>query len=585
MLTNWDYLVIALYLIFMMLIGLVCKKMNKNASDYFRGGGNMLWWMSGMSAFATAFTAYSFTAASAKVYETGLFLIVIYLLGTINQILIYYFFADRFRQMRAVTICDAIKRRFGKSSEQFWVWTSLLTGLFNGGVMLYIIALFVSAALGIDINIMIVALGVTVTIMAMTGGSWAVVASDFIQMLIVIVISVTISIKAFQIPGVGGIQGMIEKMPAHFTNFDLFERPSIWISFLILTTIRGFLQTADLTQSGRKFLYAKDGKEAKKSVFISLVGTPLLPIIAFTPILICAGLDFDLATQYPNLKNPNEGAYLAIASLVLPQGLIGLMVCSIFAATMSSMDTALNSNSGFFVKNFYVAYLKPDLSDKQQLKVAAICTAFFGILLILVAMVFGSFRDTDLFGLLLRMNVLLMFPMVIPTAMGIMIKNTPGWSGWSTAVFTFLVAFVSQNYITPEMVANILNMDMPLNLLEQNDLKYISSGFITIVAGVSWFLGTGFFYQSSGSLEQRESIDQFFSDMNTPISSNSRDYSKSDHSQYKVVGSICLLYGLIIMLGFLIPNGMDDRLLFIWNGGFITLIGFFLYRKRNAAFD
>ena len=53
MLENWDYLVIGLYLLFTMSIGVVCRKVAKNSSDFFRGGGNMLWWMTGMSGLAS----------------------------------------------------------------------------------------------------------------------------------------------------------------------------------------------------------------------------------------------------------------------------------------------------------------------------------------------------------------------------------------------------------------------------------------------------------------------------------------------------------------------------------------------------
>jgi len=47
MLSPYDYLVIGFYFVFMAAIGWICRKFIGNTSDYFRGGGKMLWWMAG----------------------------------------------------------------------------------------------------------------------------------------------------------------------------------------------------------------------------------------------------------------------------------------------------------------------------------------------------------------------------------------------------------------------------------------------------------------------------------------------------------------------------------------------------------
>ena len=66
MLSKYDYLVIGFYFVFMAMIGWVCRKFIGNTSDYFRGGGKMLWWMAGCSAFVAQFSAWTFTARPAR---------------------------------------------------------------------------------------------------------------------------------------------------------------------------------------------------------------------------------------------------------------------------------------------------------------------------------------------------------------------------------------------------------------------------------------------------------------------------------------------------------------------------------------
>ena len=79
MITLYDYLIIGFYLVFMLAIGVVFRRMSKDTSDYFRAGGAMPWWLTGTSAWIFSFTAWTFTGAAGKVYESGpLVLIVFY---------------------------------------------------------------------------------------------------------------------------------------------------------------------------------------------------------------------------------------------------------------------------------------------------------------------------------------------------------------------------------------------------------------------------------------------------------------------------------------------------------------------------
>jgi len=585
MLTGWDYTVIGFYLVFMLGIGFVWSKMSKNSSDFFRGGGNMLWWMAGMSSLAAGLSAYSFTAAGAFVFETGFLLFVVYLLALPGLVLIYFFMAARFRQMRAVTVCDAVRRRYGRPTEQFWVWTQLPLGLFSGGMMLYIVSIFISAALGIDIYSCIIVLALVVTIMAGTGGSWAVAASDFIQMMIIVVVSITILIRSLSLPEIGGISGFMEKLPSHYLNFSELERPEVWIMWLMVFAFMNLAKAADLNTQGAKYLTVKDGNHAKKATLVIIIGSVLLPVIAFTPVMVGTILKLNLAGMFPDLKNAGEGAYLAIAQHVLPQGMIGLMVCAIFAATMSSMDTALNKNAGFFVKNFYAEFLRPGASEKEQLFIGKLFTFLFGIIVMGTAMLIHSFRGADLFSFLLKLNVLLGYPMIIPMVWGILYRKTPGWSAWSTVIFSMTVAFCVQQYLEPATVANWFGIEA-LNNMEGKHIGFISSGIITIVAGSCWYLFTGLFYKQTTNKSFRANVDSFFKDINTPIDHVAEHSVNQDATQYKFMGILCLIYGGIMMLGFVIPNILADRLIFIWCGGTIALIGailFTVYKKKNSA--
>ena len=148
--SGYDYLIIGIYLACMFSVGLFFRRFNADAGDFFRGGGNMLWWMCGASAFMTSFSAWSFTGVAGKIYEVGTLVLALYLANFVAFFLTWRVFSYRFRQMRVVTYVEAIRDRFGRGSEQFYTWTSMPVGLFSSGLALNAVAIFTATALGMD---------------------------------------------------------------------------------------------------------------------------------------------------------------------------------------------------------------------------------------------------------------------------------------------------------------------------------------------------------------------------------------------------------------------------------------------------
>lgn len=586
MLGNWDYLVIAFYLLFTMSIGVVCKKIAKNTSDYFRGGGNMLWWMTGMSGIASGLSAWTFTAAASRVTTMGFFIVALYALWIPAYLVLYFFLADRYRQMRIITVADGIKRRFGRSTEQFWVWIQVPGNLFIGAVWLMTVSVFMSAAFGVNVNYCVIVLGCVVAAVSIGAGAWSVIASDFIQMLVIIIGVLAVFFRSITLPEVGGWGGFFEQIPKTYTDFNLSEDPSIWIAFLLVNSLMRFMQAADLSKEGAKFLSAKDGKQAKKATLMIMCGTFIVPLIAFIPIMIGGFVLPDLAELFPNMQKPQEGAYMAIAAHVLPAGLVGLIVCAMFAASISSIDTALNRNAGFFVKNFYAEFVRPDSSEKEQLVVGRIMTLILASIVIGLTLFLCNNREMGLFELSNLVFSMLIPPMIVPAVFGLLYKRTPYWSGWSTVLVGFAAAFFGKMIVQqPWMQEHIWGLHHELNSMEKGDMTYVYTVLITVITGSFWFFFTTLFYKGTPA-EKKKTIDDLFEDMRTPIDHVAEKTEDHDAIQYKVMGMLSMVFGAVLSLGVLIPNAFDDRVLFILCGGAIMAVGGVLlsiYKRKGEA--
>lgn len=347
-LTGWDYTVIVFYFAFIVGVGWVFRRMNRDASDYFRGGGGMVWWMAGMSAIMSGLSTWSFTGAAAKSYETGLLLPMVWLTGAAATLPILWFMGPRFRQMRVITSIEAVFRRFGFGTEQFYAYLVLPMGIFWGGVGLNTVAVFMSAALGLNMMTTLVGIGVITTLMSMLGGQWAVAASDFVQGLILFLIVLVVIWFSINLPEIGGIGRLTRALPERHFDFTSGARGGVvwlWVISLVVMNVLGAL---DVNGQGSRFLLVKDSRHARGMILLQASLAFLLPLGVLMQLpAMCAAVVFpDLGAVFPNLKVPEEGAFVAMAYRTLPQGLIGFMICGMFAANMSTMDTALNRNAG-----------------------------------------------------------------------------------------------------------------------------------------------------------------------------------------------------------------------------------------------
>ena len=570
----YDYIVIGVYLVFMLSLGPIYKSFSKTASDFFRGGGGMLWWVVGSSAFMTTFSAWSFTGGAAKAYETGTFFLILFGCNVVALIVCLLFTAHRFRQMRVVTAVEGIRKRYGETSEQIYTWLPLVFQSFMGGVMLYTISVFMSGVFGVSMGLIIAVLGAVVICMTLMGGSWAATAGDFVQMLVVLTITVIMAVLTLGHKDIDGFSGLLSKVPDYHFQWTEFARPSIIIIFSVTLLINQIPMMNSMLTGAARYLFVKDGKDARKAVLVSIAGFLLLAPVWMIPALGAAVLFPDLSGMYPHLNNPNEAAYVAIAMELLPQGLLGLLVCGIFAASLTSMNSLLNVFSGTFVRNFYIRKINPQASELKQIFVGRLFILFYGIIWVVVALLFKNIKSLQLFDLILLAAASIGLPTALPLTYGMFIKKTPEWTGWSTMVAGFTMSVAARFILTHEFMQGIWGQGTPLSARELGDLNIaLTTGSIFIVCNV-WFFASMLFYKRS-TPEYRERVDAFFTEINTPINrADEHEPSyEGDKRQYSVLSNLCLAYGGLTLLLLAVPNGMKERLLVLVCGGFVVLVG------------
>ena len=144
--------------------------------------------------------------------------------------------------MRVVTAVEGIRKRYGASSEQVYTWLPLVFQTLMGGVMLYTISVFMSGVFGLNMGLIIIILGIVVICMTLLGGSWAATAGDFVQMLVVLTITIIMAVLTLGHKDIGSFSGLLANVPEYHFKWTDFARPWVIVLFAITLMINQITQ-------------------------------------------------------------------------------------------------------------------------------------------------------------------------------------------------------------------------------------------------------------------------------------------------------------------------------------------------------
>jgi len=566
-----EYIVIACYLLFMAAMGLAFRRFNGDVSDYFRSGSRATWWLVGSSIFMSAFSAYTFTGAAGVAFEAGWSVTAIYLGNALGLLFNFFFLAAWFRQLRAITVPEVIRLRFGVVTQQCYAVLGVLTNLLSSGLSLWAVAIFSSSIFGYSVNTVIIVLGLVVLAYSLAGGSWAVMATDVVQGMILIPMTVLITFLCLR--AVGGLEGFFSLVAERGLRSEFkMVKPSgaypgesftwWWMAAMFIKQVWEFNSLG----SSVRYFSVKDGRAARKAALLAFLLMALGAVFWFIPPMT-ARLLFEDQTLAAALNKPAESAY-AVASLkLLPSGLIGLMSVAMFAATMSSLDTGLNRNSAIFVRDIYplgcrLLRVQP-AGGRVQMLMAQAFTIFFGLLIIAIALYFSIRTSMGMFDIMLNLGAMLAIPLAIPLLLGIFVRRVPGWS----AIFAIGCCMV---------------VSLAAATAEQT-WSFQQKLLANLAVGCAAFMLTRAFWPTTSHAYRRQ-VAAFFRRMHTPVDFEREVGEANDGDQLKLLGWFLVSAALFVLLLLLLPGRAEGwwAILFIAGSMFAVGLLMLLAARRRA---
>lgn len=403
-----DFVLIALYFSGVIFIVGRHRKKNKNTNDFYKAGGRIPGWASGVAIFGTLLSSITFLTTPAKTYSGDW----MFFLPSINTLivapLIVFAILPVYRRLDITTAYEYLEKRFDKTLRMLGSLSFLLFRSAKIGVILLLPSLAIAAVTDISVITCITIVGLFSTFYCVVGGIEAVVWTEVLQVFVLLLGAiVSLVVIFFQLDG--GLHQMITMAEkANKLSFIRWELNVNDLTFLVMIAywIGGGLVPYTSDQAIiQKYLTTKDEKSAARGVW-----TNAALVVASSLLFFAIGTAlFAFYNQYPQKLNPqlasSEAVFPWFIVNELPTGIRGLVTAGVFAAAMSSLNSSMNSMSAAVVTDY--REWKKDLSAKRALLLAKVFTAFFGLLGTAMALFMFIWEVGSLWDLIRKLTGLL----------------------------------------------------------------------------------------------------------------------------------------------------------------------------------
>ena len=584
----YDYIVIAAYFVFMLGIGLYFMKVNKGAKEYFAGGSMIPWWVSGMTLYMANFSAWTFTGAAGFAYATGWFAILYFGTWSVSYYVGSQLTASRWRRTRSISPVEYTYTRFNFTTQQFLSLVISLNFTLSAGVQLAATCKLLAPVMGLDIMVVTLVTGVVILLYTFMGGLWAVSITDVVQG--VILLSITFVVMPLALGLVGGLSNLVNALPALSLDHT-YNGVHYTVHWLVSIFIIMMLGTA--AGAAQRFYSVKDERDAKRVGKLAGGLFLTVPLVFGIPPLVASVIWPDLS-QIDFFKpyvgsNPQDLVFIALCLKLLPNGLIGVFLAAMLAATMSTLSSVYNMVSSILSRDIYQGWIRPDVTDVGLLKVGRLFSIALGLLVTVLAVIFVT-SQFGIFNLMQAFFTLLNIPVVVPTAFGLIFRRVPKWSAVASIVWGLVVGATTryvlgwdigpQVYLAFAMSFSIFACSWWLGRLYTNR-KAVLAALSAAVALLMFFLFNGtlpadarqwqvvlagasalslaaslYVFSrlfSRETAEERSMIDDFFRKLDTPVNVAKEVFGagRKQISTFPLVGGTTIVMGLLMSLIFL----------------------------------
>jgi len=417
-----DWVIIVGYVAFGLIVCAVyVRRASRGTSEFFLSGRSGPWWLLGTSMVATTFSTDTPNLVTNIVRQDGVAGNWVWWAFLLTGMMTVFFYARLWRRSGVMTDLEFYEIRYsGKSAAVVRCFRSMYLGLFFNCVIMASVTLaavkIANVLFGWPAALTVVCCALLSIAFSVTAGLWGVVVTDLVQFAMAMTGAFAAAYYATQQDQVGGLAGLLERLdPQALSVLPDFGNGELLLSVLIIPlTVQWWSVWYPGAEPGggsyvaQRMLAARNERHSMgATLWFNVAHYALRPwpwmIVALCSMLVYPTLG-DIQSAFPHVDPGligNDIAYPAMLKF-LPPGFMGIMVGSLIAAYISTMDTHLNWGASYLVHDFYRRFIRPEASEKHYVRVSRVATA--GLMVVAAVMVFFLENAKDSFDLMLSIG-------------------------------------------------------------------------------------------------------------------------------------------------------------------------------------
>ncbi len=446
--TSFDYLIILIYFVTVVAIGTLGFASQTNLKDYFLGERSIPWLASLGTLIASGISAITFIGIPALSYAKDLSELQLFIGMPLAAILAAWFIVPFFYRQDIITAYEYLGKRFDLKTRQFASTTTQILIALSLGLMLEAPSKVLSEITGLSYHWCVLLIALSTALYTIVGGLKAVIWTDLIQVLLVIIAPIlTIILMAKRTEG--GIGRLIQvasqnhKFHMFNTSLDPSNESTLWTG-LIGLMIYNFSALVVNQSNTQKYLSAKSARGSQSAVVAHGFGLLIMWSIFF---LVGVGL-FSFHTIYPQ-RLPSgtdyDRVFVRFILNEMPTGIRGLVLTGVFASAMSAMSASLSALSSITVVDIWQR-LFPSVNRENTVKGSRWITLGWCLIAIATALVLVRWGSMVKIGL--RVGNFLSGPMLAIFLLGIFTRRANGSGAFAGGIVSLVVVTLVAQFTT-----------------------------------------------------------------------------------------------------------------------------------------
>lgn len=449
-----DWIVLGLYIGVIVGIGFWANRRQTDTEAYFLGNRSVRWWAAGLSIIATSFSAASILGVPGYAFTSNMWYLQYSIGDILAAIVVAVLFIPFFHKVRGLTTAyEYLEARFDLKTRLLGSSLFVMTVLLRAGTLLFGAALLFSAVVPTDlipgltgVEEAVVIFGIIAIIYTVLGGISAVIWTDVIQFTIMSI--GVVASMAVVVIGTPGGWDVAFSQAAEMDKLTVFHLDDLLAGTGLLTAIFGYgLLALSLfgtnQQPVQRYMTVKDPREAQKALLLGVSAGAFGVLLS----LLLGVFLFIFYEHFPALLPDDLTADQVMPHFVntqVPPILTGALVAAVFAAAMSSLDSALNSLAAALTVDF-LGRFKPDLGEKTRLSFAKVVVIVSGTIGIAVG-IYSSRTEAPLIDLILSFMGYFAGGLLGLFLLGMLTRRANGHGAFIGAIVgTLVVLMVTEN--------------------------------------------------------------------------------------------------------------------------------------------